>query len=136
MLSDSVSWWNYVLTLQERGFALKQMTDMQPCSKVLMQGRLFSHGETSLFCSLELRPLNCKRTHANSVKETTHRLNILHVMPSSSCCMLRPHPVKCRTSQCTSVQRYITVGRVHKCNRPHLTTPNCGCWVWSVVQQT
>lgn len=136
MLSDSVSWWNHVLTLQERGLALKQMTDMQPCSKVLMQGRLFSHGDTSLFCSLELHPLNCKRTHANSVKETTHRLNILHVMPSSGCCMLRPHPVKSRTSQCTSVQRYVTVGRVHKCNRPHLTTPNCRCWVWSVVQQT
>lgn len=96
----------------------------------------FSHGETSLFCSLELHPLNCKRSHANSFKETTHRLNILHLMPSSGCCMLRPHPVKCRTSQCTTVQRYITVGCVHKCNRLHLTTPNCGCWVWSVVQQT
>lgn len=72
MLSDSVSWWNNILTLQQRGLALKQMTDMQPCSKVLMQGRLFSHGETSLFCTLEPHPLNCKRTHAISVKETTH----------------------------------------------------------------
>lgn len=27
--------------LQEKGLALKQMTDMQPCSKVLMQGRPF-----------------------------------------------------------------------------------------------
>ena len=129
MLSDGVSWWNYILTLQERGLALKQMTDMQPCSKVLMQGRLFSHGETSLFCTLEPHPLNCKRSHAHSVKETTH---ILHVMPSSGCCMLWPHPVKCRTSQCTTVQCYITVGRVHKCNRPHPTTPNCvvGCGQW------
>lgn len=89
---------------RERGLALKQMTDMQPCSKVLMQGRLFSHGETWLFCSLELHRLNCKRTHANSFKGTRHRLNILYVMPSSGCCMLRPHPVKCRTSQCTTVQ--------------------------------
>lgn len=117
---------------RKRGLALKQMTDMQPCSKVLMQGRLLSHGETSLFCTLEPHPLNCKRTHANSVKETTHRLNILHVMPSSSCCMLRLHPVKCRTSQCTTVQRYVTVGCVHKCNRSHRTTPNCvvGCGQW------
>lgn len=136
MLSDSVSWWSYILTL-----TLKQMTDMQPCSKVLMQGRLFSHGETSLFCTLEPHPLNCKRTHANSVKETTHRLNILHVMPSSSCCMLRPHPVKCRTSQCTTVQRYIDIYIYHSwlCSQVQQTTPDhtqrC-CWVWSVVQQT
>lgn len=46
--------------LQERGLALKQMTDMQPCSKVLMQGRLFSHEEISLFCSLELQADTCK----------------------------------------------------------------------------
>lgn len=93
--------------LQQRGLELQQMSDMQPCSKVLMQGRLFSHGETSLLCTLEPHPLKlqvhtcklCQRNYAH----------ILHVRwHLGFCCMLRPHPVKCMTSQCTTVQRYIS----------------------------
>lgn len=47
------------------GSALKQMTDMQPCSKVLMQGRLFSlMGDITVLyfgtASYELQAHTCK----------------------------------------------------------------------------
>lgn len=56
------------------------MTDMQPCSKVLMQRRLFSHGETSLLCTLEPHPLKlqvhtcklCQRNYAHILHVIWH----------------------------------------------------------------
>lgn len=57
---------------------------MQPCSKVLMQGRPFSHGATSLCCTLEL--LNRKVTHANPARILCVRASgvLLHA-PDSPC---------------------------------------------------
>lgn len=49
---------------------------------------------------------------------------------------LATHPVKCRTSQCTIVQRRVTC---LLCSHVQQATPDhtqpC-CWLWSVVQQT
>lgn len=92
----------------------------------------FSHWETSLFATLESLIYKCR--HANSLEiMKTHRQNILLVMPSSSCCMLRPHPVKCRTSQCTTVQLSWLSSQVQQTTPDH-TQPFR--WVWSVMEQT
>lgn len=136
MLSDSVSWWKYILTLQERGSALKQMTDMQIGSKVLMQGRLFSHGEISLLCSLELHPWNCKRTHANSCRR--HYTKAEHPICDAIQQLLHAPATPCEVRDFT-MHNSATVHQSWLCSQVHQTTPDRTqqrSWVWSVVRQT
>lgn len=127
MLSeDSVSWWSYILTL-------KHVTDMQSCSKVLVQGESFV---TILYfgtASFELQAHTCKllrhKLHTGSTSYGTCDAieQLLHALDTH------------REVQDFTMHSSATLHHSWLCSRVQQTTPDHTqqhSWVWSVGQQT
>lgn len=133
MLSESVSWWSLILSTERAD------TQIDDWHATLVQ--CFDAGETSQplgditalyfgITSFELQAHTCKLCQRNY----THILHVMASLAFAACS--GPHPVKCRTSRCTTVQHYITVSCVHKCKKGTPDHTQLWCWVWSVAQQT
>lgn len=103
---------------------------------VLMQGRLFSGGETSLLSSLEVHLWNCKHTHANTLK--TNYAQAEHPTGDAIQQLLHALATPCEVQDFT-MHNSAALHHSWLCSQVRQTTPDhtqqCS-WLWSVGQQT